>query len=149
MATLGCGKQITEDKTENARIIQNQELPSSLILNLNTNDGFILDYEIPQNANILMPEGLILNTNNNEYKQVTIKYNYDRQNEQYDFECKYSTSNSTNQLSIKSCQDYFGEVITSITDFEFPIYFQKSIRIELNTPSINLNIKAIYIIDWK
>jgi hypothetical protein len=149
IASLGCGKQITEDTSESARIIQNQELPNSLILNLDSQNGLRLDYEIPQNANIVMPETLLVSMNNTDFKQVTIKYNLDPISEEYDYECTYGSSTSLNELTLKKCLDYFGEIITSTSDFELPIYFQKTIRMELSTPQVNLNVKAVYLVDWK
>lgn len=149
LATIGCGKQITEEASENARIIENQEIPSSLVVEINTNEGLMKLQQIPRNGNVIMPEVIYATNSESTYRMVTLTYNYELDSGKFDYECLYESKNSTLELVLKNCKDYFGEMITSATDFEFPIYYTKNIKMELKTPSSNNTFKAIFFVDWK
>src|SRR3989344_3648406 len=50
IATVGCGKKISEAQTEPARSIENQELPATYIIRLDGSESSSQTYILPRNA---------------------------------------------------------------------------------------------------
>jgi len=149
MATIGCGKQITEENPASDRIVQNQELPSALVINLNSDNGQETLYSIPENANILMPESLRVTGNDLLNKTVVIYYNFDSSTAEYDYQCTYKSSATSFALNLSKCFNDLGEELSMATEYEFPIYYSKKIKMVLKDFSSNISIDAIYTVDWK
>ncbi len=149
MATMGCGKQITEESPAADRIVQNQELPSALVINLNSNNGPETLYLIPENANILMPESLRVSGDDLLNKTVVIYYNFDSSTAEFDYQCTYKSTVTGNTLNLFKCFNDLGEELTMATEYEFPIYYSKKIKMELKDFASNISIDAIYTVDWK
>jgi len=149
LATLGCGKQITEDSPEEINVVENQELPAALVINLNSNDNQSTLYEIPQNANIVMPDYLKISGPDSKTKTVVISYNYDVESQLFDYQCVYKSIPNQVDLFLYNCNDNYGSTLSEVTNFEFPIYYAKFIKVELIEKTQDISVSAIFNVDWK
>jgi len=146
---LGCGKQISEDTMDEITVVENQELPAALVINLNSNENQSNLYEIPQNANIVMPDLLKISGPDTKTKTVVISYNYDIESKHFDYQCVYKSIPNQSDLLLYNCNDNFGSTLSEATNFEFPIYYGKFIKVELIEKTQDTSISAIFNVDWK
>jgi hypothetical protein len=151
IATVGCGKKINDPATTLSRSTQNQELPSALVLQLNTTDSFHLNYTLPRNGIFALPETLRVRTGNGQGKEVTISYNvnpYD--SDDYEFKCTYRSSVQEFELPLESCTDIYGGDFGDIRDHLFMMDRNKLIRMETpKSTGAGLIMDAIFATDWK
>jgi hypothetical protein len=150
MTTLGCGKEITEAQTPNSRIIQNQDLPSALVIKLETQVSSDEVYEIPRNGNIMLPEKLWVRSGSGAGKTVEIIYNLEESAEgNFDYKCTYKSISSSKEIPLDNCVSGRGTILNDATSFEFPIYYGKAIKMEMQSATAGLTVDAIYTVDWK
>ncbi|HXH73794.1 MAG TPA: hypothetical protein VNJ08_02445 [Bacteriovoracaceae bacterium] len=150
IATVGCGKKISEGKTESSQSVEGQELPAVLVLKLNTTENNIKSYSVPKNANIKLPETLWVRSGNPAGKVVTITYNLETlTSEDFGYECSYKAAGSLTEMPLDYCINGYGEIFSNATDFEFPIFYGKFIKMEMKNAVPGLILDANYSVDWK
>jgi hypothetical protein len=152
IATIGCGKKISESGTDVARSIEQHQESSVVIVKLIGNESSRKSYSIPRNGIFSMPSSLRVRQGSGIGKTVVIHYNIDESDpEDYMFKCTYHSLNEETELPLNNCKDRYGmDLGHIIDDHQFPFYYGKLINIKLTTGSSrDLVIDAIYSIDWK
>jgi hypothetical protein len=147
-ALTGCGKQIREGSAEAGRTVTNQELPSDLVLRLNSEANGVKEYQIPRNANIYLPKSLQVRMGEPTGETVVISYNI-KDGDDFDYQCTYNSSSNPLELPLKECINAYGERLTEVTSFEFPIYYGRIIKLKLQGKVSGLVVDAVYNVDWK
>lgn len=150
LATVGCGKKINEPKTEPARTTENQELPSTMIFELDGTQGSSAKtYTMPQNGTFHLPEQLRVRGNALN-KSVEIIYELDPEDpDTYQFKCKYLAT-ATTEMRLNKCYSWYGSDLGNISDVEFG--FRKGDAIQLRftgASASDLKVEAIYSVEWR
>ncbi|HXH29933.1 MAG TPA: hypothetical protein VNJ01_03905 [Bacteriovoracaceae bacterium] len=151
VATVGCGKKLTEPKTQPVQVVENQELPTTISIELNTSVSAKAQFKIPQNGWFNLPEKLIVNDGSAIGKEVEISYNVDAEiEEDYEFVCTYTSTGSSSELQLSTCKDSYGGNFGNVMGNVFPMDEGKLIEVRLTTPSSkDLVLNAIYSVVWK
>lgn len=148
IATIGCGKKIAEPATEGGSINQNQELPSALVLQL---DSTRTTYDIARNGVIMIPDRLFVRQGSGSGKRVQITYNLEEDDWEGDltFKCTYFTNTQTETIPLEDCSSDRGS-FGDVSDQKFSIYYGHQIKMEFTSgdPTGTI-IDATYSVDWK
>jgi hypothetical protein len=151
---FGCGKKINDPKTtEITRSSQNQELPSTLILQLDESVSSTTTYKMPKNAWFKLPSKIRAKQASAAGKSVKVFYNYTSENH-YEFHCYYNSAVLATELTFEKCQASDDVTIISNSDdlekMDFPIDKDTFLKMELTNPSDSgIKIEAAYLVDWK
>lgn len=150
IATVGCGKKISEAQTEPARSIENQELPATYIIRLDGSEYSSQTYILPRNASFQIPDRLKVRTGSTLNKVVDIIYDVDQyDSDVYDFKCSYVTSSSPNEMTLTYCENDNGNDFYDTVSL-FPIKEGQSIVMKFSgASSPDLVVEAIYNMNWK
>lgn len=151
IATVGCGKKITEAGSQNSKSTESQNPEPSLVLSLETNNGNKSFYTVPQNAVFrTLPSKLRIREGVLTGKTVSVTYNVDPEDRDYfEFKCKY-VPHSAKELIINNCENFYGEDLGDITPLPTPIDGGKLIKMELGGAyASGISVDAYFIVDWK
>jgi hypothetical protein len=151
---FGCGKKINDPKiTELSRQNQNQELPSTLIIQLDESESAMTTYKMPRNAWFKLPTKIRAKQASAAGKSVKVFYNYTSEGH-YEFHCYYNSAVLATELTFEKCQASDDVTIISNPDdlekMDFPIDKDTSVKMELTNPSgSGIKLEAAYLVDWK
>jgi hypothetical protein len=152
---FSCGKKINDPETTGSGTTQgqNQELPSTLNLQVNESLSSVKIYELPRNAWFKLPTKLLAREGNATGKKVRIYYNLLRSGD-YEFKCSYRSLSAVTELPFEKCESRDGlEIISNSADLEhmvFPMDKGSSVKVELTNPTgSGMKIDSVYIVDWK
>lgn len=150
IATVGCGKKISEPKALPASSTENQELPSTYIIQLDGSEASSKTYTLPRNTLFQIPERLKVRAGATLNKVVDIIYDVDPyDSDVYDFKCSYVTSSNPAEMKLTYCQNDNGNDFYDITTF-FPLKEGQSIVMKFTgASSPDLIVEAIYSMKWK
>lgn len=150
LVTAGCGKKISEGKTQPASSIENQELPATYIVQLNGSQSSKQDYFLPRNTLFQLPERLKVRTGSTTKKVVDILYDIDPDdNNIFDFKCTYSPSSNPAEMILTYCENDNGNDFYDTTSY-FPLKQGQVIQIRFSgAQSSDLIVEAIYQMKWK
>lgn len=150
MATVGCGKKISENAGSPASQTQNQQRPSSLILRLNSDDQSSLQYRMPQPGRFTIPESLIVRSGNPIGRKVEISYNVDPTfDDDYDYKCNYISKGSSSEMFLDKCLDYNDGNFGDVSEQTFALYQDEIIQVRFTDSSSNpLSLDIIYNMTW-
>lgn len=147
LATMGCGKKISEETTASATAIETQEMPSALVMKLNPETSKTT-YSVPRNANIFLPDILWVREGNPTGKTIVISYNLkDSEADEFDYKCTYTATAPSNMMPLKDCVNAYGDVFSDVSRFDFPVNYGRFIRMELQGTT-GLSVDAVYTVDW-
>jgi len=148
IASLGCGKQISEGNSNVIKSQQNQSLPSTYNLEL---AGSVSTHSIPENGVFSIPSKLIVVEGNGISKKVVITYNMDPTDAQeFEFKCSYQNSTVANEIPLNFCYDNFGANLGDISRHSFMLDYGKIIKMNLTSGDpTNLKVEASLKVDWK
>jgi hypothetical protein len=151
IATLGCGKKITEDSSKVTKPDrQNIQLPSSYMIQLDGSKDSRLSYELPAAANFEIPDRIKVKQGKPIGKTVEIAHNlnpYD--SNQYDFKCTYKSIGSDLEMVLQKCAT-MNEDFSDI-EYQLPQILDEKdiIQIRFTGPSASdLIVEAFYSMDW-
>lgn len=148
IATIGCGKKIADPVTEPGLSTDNQELPSAMVLQLDTSHKI---YDVPKNGVIMIPDRLFVRAGSGAGKRVEIAYNLEEGEWDGDltFKCTYFSNTRTDVMPLEDCSSDRGS-FGDISDQKFSIYYGLQIRMQFTSgdPSGTV-VDATYSVDWK
>lgn len=150
IATVGCGKKISDSDTQPARSTENQELPATMILDLDGTKGTSFKtHTMPKNGSFELPSRLKV-TGNALGKSVDITYDVDPyDSDNYQFKCSY-TATSPTDMKLNKCVDSYGGDFGNIAGEQFGFYKNDIIEMRFTgAPATDLKVEAFYTVDWK
>lgn len=150
IATVGCGKKISEAETQPASTIENQELPSTYIISLDGGQASSQSYVLPRNTLFQIPDRLKVRAGTTSNKVVDIVFDVDQYDEEvYDFKCSYVTSSNPREMILTYCQNDNGNDFYDVISL-FPMKEGQSIVMKFTgAASPDLVVEAIFSMKWK
>lgn len=150
IATMGCGKKITEPKAQPARQTQNQELPSTYIIRLDGSEASRKNFYMPGPAQFEIPDRLIVRQGSTIKKVVEIAYDVNEfDSDDYQFKCSYYSSYSPQEMILTSCVDYDGNDFGDLAGQKFTLRYNDIIQMRFTGASASdLIVEAIYSMKW-
>lgn len=122
IATIGCGKKVTDAETQAARNTENQELPSAYTIRLDGSQSSTKSVKFSRGARAMLPDQLIVRAGTTPGKFVEIAYDVNEyDSDDFNFKCTYSASSNPIIMQLTSCVDYDGEDMGDMTKDEYPI----------------------------
>lgn len=149
LATVGCGKKITDADTSSSNSIDNQALPSAYSISLDSAEGRSKRIRSPHNARFYIPDILKIRSGNPAGAKVEVAYDvYEFDSDDYDFKCIYSPVSST-EMILESCVDYNDNSFDDVSEQEFTIRRNEIIEIRYTgTPAAEFVVDALYSMKW-
>ena len=149
IATVGCGKKISESDTVPSRTTENQELPATMVIELDGAQSSSKTHSMPRNGTFELPSRLLV-TGNATNKTVEIIYDLDRyDNNYYQFKCSY-VAVAANDMRLSRCQDSYGGNFGNVAGAIFNLYKGDQIKMRfVGTQATDLKVEAAYTVDWK
>lgn len=149
IATIGCGKKISDPDSQPSRQTENQELPSAYVLKLDGSQASKKLFPMVRSATFFLPDKLKVREGNSAGKTVEIAYDanpYD--SEDYEFMCSYHASSNPAEMVLSSCVNYDGEDYGDVRDEEFRLYKDDLIQMRVRGPAEGFTVEAIYSMRW-
>lgn len=152
IATIGCGKKISDPKSQPANNTENSEVLSAYTLKLDGAQGYRKQYQVHRNAHMILPMNLKVRAGSTTGKAVEITYDVNEyDSDDYDFKCIYLPSANPDEMSLQKCHDYYGEDedYGDVSEREFPIAKNQIIQLKFTgVPANGLVVEAIYKVKW-
>jgi hypothetical protein len=150
IATMGCGKKITEPKSVLSRQTENQELPSTYIIRLDGSEASRKNFAMPGPAQFEIPDRLIVKQGATIKKVVEVAYDVNEfDSDDYQFKCSYYASTSPQEMILTSCVDYDGNDFGDLSGQKFTLRYNDTIQMRFTgAPSSDLIVEAIYSMRW-
>ena len=149
LATVGCGKKISEADTQPASNTENQELPSTYIIQLDGSINYKQTYTLPRNALFQIPDRIRVRAGSVQNKVVDIVYDVDPYDpDVYDFKCSYVTSSNPSEMILNYCENDNGNDFYDTTSY-FPLKAGQKIMMRFNDVAPDVLVEAIYSMRWK
>lgn len=152
IATIGCGKKITEsDSKAAASTTSPNETTSSYVLTLESSQGNRKQFRIPRDTSFYIPAKLSVRSGSVAGRTVEMNYNVNEyDNDYYDFTCTYVPSTVANEMKLKDCSNEEGSFGDSVGEYEFSLYQNQIIEMNLTGgQTSDLIIDAFYLMDWQ
>lgn len=150
IATIGCGKKISENKSVPAQQIENQEMPSAYILRLDGSESSRKNYFLPRPAQFEVPEMLKVRKGSTLNRVVEIAFDVNQfDGDDIQFKCIYIPSSNESQMQMSKCVDYDGDDFGEISGHKFTLRFNDIIQMRFTgTPSQDLVVEAVFSMTW-
>ena len=150
IATIGCGKKITEPTSTPVRQTENQELPSAYVLTINGLENSRKNYWLPQPAQFEVPKRLRVNQGSTLQKAVEIAFDVNEfDSDDYQFKCSYIPSTETTEMRLNNCVDYDGNDFGDITGHQFSLRTNDIIQIRFTgARADDLEVDAVFSMKW-
>lgn len=150
LATVGCGKKISEADTQPANNTENQELPSTYIIQLDGSLHSKQSFILPKNALFQIPDSIKVRSGSTQNKVVDIVYDVDLYDpDVFDFKCSYVTSSNPSEMILNYCENDNGNDFYDTTSY-FPLKEGQQIVMKFSgAPSPDLLVEAFYFMRWK
>lgn len=144
--SLACGKELTDPSNDGSSIVNHQELPPVLMLQLKSN---LQVYQIPRNANFLLPDRLVVRSGDVSGRTVTVRYNLDAETNDFEFRCFYLGTSGPEML-LDKCLDHYNREVGPIPWNWFPMDQDKHISLQISGNAANeIVVDAFYSVKWK
>lgn len=149
LATISCGKKITDPKSGPSRTTENQEPSSTVMLTLDGSTGSsTLTYKMPRNGRFELPDQLRV-TGNKSNQIVEVRYDVDPyDSDLFEFKCSYSASTSE-IMRLNKCESWYGGDFGDLSGITFG--FKKDTIFEMRfgaTGPHDLKVNIFYDITW-
>jgi hypothetical protein len=150
IATVACGKKITESKPASQRQTENQVTPRTYILQLDGGVASIKNYSMPRAAKFEIPERLKVRRGSTAGKAVEVAYDVNEyDSDDIQFRCTYVPSSNPAELVLDRCVDYDGDDFGDLTGHEFSLRVSDVIQLRFTgAPARDLVVEAVYAMDW-
>jgi hypothetical protein len=150
LATISCGKKITDADPRPSRNTENQELPSAYVRRLDGSQASHKNYRIIENAQFKIPDQLILRAGSSNGKKVEILYDVNEyDSEDFQFKCIYLPSSNLAQMNLSKCVDYDNDDFGDISEQIFTLRKDELIQMRFTgAASADVVIEGIYTMKW-
>lgn len=150
IATIGCGKKVTEGDTQAARNTENQELPSAYIIRLDGSQASRKQFTMIEAAKFGIPDILKVRSGSTAGKSVEIAYDVNEyDSDDFQFKCTYAASGNPNEMALQKCVDYDNDDFGDVSNHEFTLYKHDIIQMRFTgATSTDLVVEAIYSMKW-
>lgn len=151
IATVGCGKKITDPESQGARQTENQELPSAYVLRLDGSETSRKNFPMVRSANFRIPDKLKVREGNTSGRIVEIAYDvnpYD--SEDYEFKCSYIASANPSEMVLTSCVNYDNDDYGDVSNEEFRLYKDDLMQMRFadSAPRNGFIVEAVFSMKW-
>jgi len=146
IATIGCGKKVTEADTQPAQDTQNQAPSSSYVIRLDGSQASRKTVRFDRGARAILPDQIIVRAGSSTGKNVEIAYDVNEyDSDDYSFKCTYSASSNPSIMNVTKCVDYDGEDMGDMTADEYPIRKGEVVQIRFSgAAASDMIVDAIY-----
>ncbi len=150
IATIGCGKKITDAETKPGRTSENQELPSAYVIKLDGSQASRKNYYLTEDAQFKVPDRLLVRAGNTAGKIVEIAHDVNEyDSEDYFYKCSYKAAPNPNEMILDKCVDYDGDDFGDVSNHVFTLYKNRVLQMRFaGAPSADLIVEAIYSMNW-
>lgn len=150
LVTISCGKKITDADSKPGNTIEESNRSSRFLLRLNTNEGYIKQANVPDDANFKIPEKLKVVSGSTDGKVIEIGYNVDPyDNNFYEYKCSYYPSSEGDEMWLGNCYDLENRSFGDVSDVEFFISQNQILEIKvLGSHTSDFIVEALYDMRW-
>lgn len=150
IATIGCGKKVTDPEAQPARNTENQELPSAYVIKLDGSQSSRKDVKMAGDAQFKIPDRIVVRSGSTAGKIVEIAYDVNEyDSDDYQFKCTYVPSSSPSQMNLSSCVDYDNDDFGDVSEHTFTLHKNDLIQMRFTgAPASDLVVEAIYTMKW-
>lgn len=147
---MACGKKINEPNSNNGNVIENQEISSVYVINLDGSISSLKNYLMPKATQFEIPTQLKVISGTPRGKVVEIAYDVNEfDSDDYQFKCSYVSSSSSTELILKNCVDYYGYDFGDVSNHQFTLNYNDIIQIRFKGPSaLDFAVEAVYSMNW-
>jgi hypothetical protein len=150
LTAVGCGKKLGEADGQSAKQTENQERPSTYVLQIDGNQNQTKQFFAPSAARFEIPRRLNLVAGSSTGNEVEVAFNvsiYDE--EDFDYLCIYKPQTGKKDFYLTKCIDYNFEDLGEIQGQAFSIYAQEIIQMNLKGANTSdLSVQAIFKMHW-
>jgi hypothetical protein len=150
IATIGCGKKITQADARPGNSTENQEIPSTFVIGLDGSSQSRKEVRLPESARFYIPDRLQVLSGNTNGKFVEIAYDVDEDDDDfYRFKCAYVSSINPYEMTLDKCVNDDEIDYGDVSNYEFPLKRNAIIQMRFTgAPAQDLNVEAIYSMKW-
>lgn len=150
IATVGCGKKITEPIGSPVRQTENQELPSAYVLTLSGLEGSKKNYWLPGPAQFEIPSRLRVTKGSTSQKVVEVAFDVNEfDSDDFQFKCSYIPSSDPSEMRLRNCEDYDGNDFGNVSGHQFSLRTNDIIQIRFSgARAEDLEVNAIFSMNW-
>lgn len=150
IATIGCGKKITEADSRPGSSVENQEIPSTFVIGLDGARSSRKIVRLPEAARFYIPDRLQVIYGDTNGKVVEIAYDVDEDDDDiYRFKCAYVSSINPYEMTLDKCVNDDEVDYGDISNYEFPLKKNSIIQMRFTgAPARGLSVEAIYSMRW-
>lgn len=150
IATIGCGKKISETDSKPANTIENSETSSRYVLRFDSSNGNRSQFLAPRDAQFYVPSKVQVFSGSTAGRVLEISYNVNEyDSDYYDFKCTYKPSVTPGEMKLDDCFNDRGSFGSSTLEYEFTILEDQIIEMNLTGGQTSDFIADIsYLMDW-
>ncbi len=150
IATIGCGKKISDAETQPGRTTENQELPSAYVIKLDGSQTSRKNYFLTEDAQFRIPDRLLVRDGSTAGKVVEIAHDVNQyDSEDYFYKCSYKASPNPNEMILDKCVDYDGDDFGDVSSHVFTLYKNEVVQMRFaGAAASGLVVEAIYSMTW-
>lgn len=150
MATIGCGKKLEDAETKSRRSTENQELPSTYVIQLDGGQVYHKNYFLTESAQFKIPDRIRVRQGSTSGKVVEIAHDVNEYDgEDFFYKCSYKASANPNEMILDKCVDYDGDDFGDVSNHIFTLYKNEVVQMRFaGAPSADLIVEAIYSMNW-
>ena len=151
VATVGCGKKIVDNnKIQNGRTTENQELPSVYVIRLDGRETSRKNYHLISDAQFNIPDRLFVRHGNTRGKIVEISHDVnEHDSEDYFYKCIYVPSIEPSEMILSKCVDYDDDDFGDVSNNTFTLYKNDIIQMRFTGDRADdLVVEAVYSMNW-
>lgn len=150
LATIGCGKKITEGGSKPASNVQNVVLPSAYVIRLDGSESSRKQVRLPKNTQFEVPTKVKVRSGSTTNKSVEISFDvnpYD--SDDFYFKCSYKSVPNETDLVLDRCVDYDGDYLGDVRGYVFTLYENDIIQSKFTgAPAQDLVTDAVFNMRW-
>lgn len=150
IATIGCGKKITEEKSKPQNDTFGQTIPATYVIQLDGSQSSRKNYTLPADTQFEVPDRIKVRKGSTAGKTVEVAHNvsiYD--NDDYDFKCTYKPSGNPLEMVLDKCVDYYNRDFGDVSGQPFTLRKDQIIQMRFaGASAVDVIVEAIYSMDW-
>jgi hypothetical protein len=150
IATIGCGKKVTDADSQSAHNTENQELPSAYVIRLDGSQASRKNYSMIDDAQFKIPDRLVVRAGSTAGKTVEVAYEVNEfDSDDFQFKCMYVPSANPSQMALDKCVDYDNDDFGDVSEQKFTLHKNDIIQMRFTgAPASDLVVEAIYTMKW-
>lgn len=150
IATMGCGKKVTDADTQPARNTENQVPSSIYVITLDGSQASRKSVKFDRGAKAMLPDQLRVTAGSSTGKSVEIAYDVNEyDSDDFDFKCTYSASSHPTIMTLTKCVNYDGDDMGNMTADEYPIRPGEVVQMRFSgAQASDLKVEAFYNMKW-